>query len=252
MFFIKNLVLALILPPRLILLLLIASFVLIYLKKKWGKRLLIAALMLYYCFSISPVSKLLLKGLENKYPVVTTTPQNIKYVAVLGGGAINQFSNLPPTSRLKPSSTTRILEGIRLFNQLEDAYLITSGGGPDKESLEQESCFQMRSLAIMLGVSEERIITTCNSRDTDEEAKDIQGIVGDRPVLLVTSAFHMARSLFLFEKQGINATPAPSDFLAQGKKKYTIHDFLPHPMRLWNSTLAIKEYIGLLYYRILK
>jgi len=252
MLFLKKLVLALILPPGLILLLLIASLILIYLKKKWGKRLLLVAIVLYYCLSISPVSNILLKGLENKYPIVTSPPPYIKYVAVLGGGASNKFSGLPPTSRLNPSSTTRILEGIRLFNQLKDAYLITSGGGLDKKSQEQEACFQMRNLAIILGISEERIIAACNSRDTNEEAKDIQEIVGGRPVLLVTSAFHMARSVFLFEKQGINITPAPCDFLAQSKLKYGIHDFLPQPKRLRNSTLAIKEYIGLIFYKIFK
>jgi len=252
MFFLKKLVLALILPPGLIFLLLVVSFILIYLRKKWGKRILLVSILLYYCLSISPVSNMLLKGLENKYPVVTTPPLNIKYVAVLGGGASNKFSGLPSTSRLNPSSTARLLDGLRLFNKIEDAFLITSGGGTNNKTMEQETCFQMKNLALMLGFNEERIITTCNSRDTNEEAKDIQKIVGNQSILLVTSAFHMARSVFLFEKQGINLTPSPCDFLAQNKLKYRIQDFLPQPMRLRNSTLAIKEFIGLIFYKIFK
>lgn len=249
-FILKKLLQAFFFPPTLILILLIVSLILIYLRKKWGKRLLLITIIIYYFLSISPISNFLLKGLEDKYLVVNVPPKEVKYIVVLSGGIINLTSLLPPTSRLSPSSTSRVLEGIRLYNQIDDSYLIFTGGSLKLFSQQEKSCMQMKNLALMLGIEVQRIILECDSRDTYEEAKGIRKILGNEPFMLVTSSFHMPRSLYIFKKLGLNAIPAPCDFSVQGKKKLNFFDFLPSS--LTNSTLAIKEYAGLLYYRLLK
>ena len=252
LFFLKKFLQAIFLPPGLILVLLITSVILIYFKKKWGKTLLLITIVFYYSLSITPVSQLLLHGLENRYQTIQSPTNNVKHIVVLGGGTINRFSSLPPTSRLNPSSTARILEGIRLFRQIEDGYLITSGGSTQKKNEEEDSCHQMKNLAVMLGVEENRIIPICDSRDTSEEAKNLEKIIGDKPFFLVTSAFHMQRSILLFKRLGLNPTAAPSDFKAQKKDGSNYSDFLPSPNNFSDSTLAVKEYIGLLFYKLLK
>jgi len=249
-FILKKLVQVFLLPPTLIFLLLIISFVLITLKKKWGNKLLLVAIIFYYILSISPISNSLLKGLENKYAIVEVIPAEVKHVVVLGGGTRNSFSLLPPTSRLAPSSTARVLEGIRLYNQINDCYLILSGGGWRFFSPKEKSCTQMKNLALLFGVDEEKIILESNSRDTYEEAKEIKKILGIKPFLLVTSSYHMPRSFYIFKKLGLNAIATPCDFRAQGKNKYNFFAFLPN--NLGNSTTAIKEYFGILFYRFLK
>ena len=240
------------LPPSLILLLLVISLILIYLKRRWGKRLLLVTIIIYYFLSISPVSRLLLIGLENKYPFVDVPPQKIKYVVVLDGGIANSQSTLPPTSRLSSSSNARILEGIRLYNQINDGYLMLSGGGSSLFLHKESPCLLLKDMAILLGVEEQRIILECQSRDTYEEAKELKKILGGKPFLLVTSAFHMPRSMYIFKKLGLKAVAAPSDFKAQGKKRYVFFDFLPKISCLMNSSQAINEYFGLVFYRFYK
>lgn len=84
------------------------------------------------------------------------------------------------------------------------------------------------------------------------EAKGIQG-----PVLLVTSALHMPRSLLVFKRQGIEVIAAPTDFLvsqqdidSNGSFQATVLNLLPDATTLQRLTQALKEYIGIGVYRL--
>jgi uncharacterized SAM-binding protein YcdF (DUF218 family) len=252
LFFIKKFLQAFFLPPGLIYLLFFLSLILIILKKKWGKRLLVFTLVLFFLLSIMPVSNLLLKTLENKYPPLLTPPKDIKYIVVLGGGALNRDTQLPSTSRLSPSSTARLLEGIRLFNQLEDAVLVTSGGNSRNIPIQQLTCSQMKELAVLMGIQKDKILPLCDSRDTYEEAKNIQQLLGEQSFLLVTSAFHIPRAMFILNKIGLNPIPAPANFMGQSKYNYSYSPFLPAAIYFTYSSSAIREHIGQIFYRFLK
>jgi uncharacterized SAM-binding protein YcdF (DUF218 family) len=77
-------------------------------------------------------------------------------------------------------------------------------------------------------------------------------------VLLVTSALHMPRSLAIFKKQGITAIPAATDFhivedtltLAQTTWQGNLLSWVPQTENLHYLTRALKEYVGLLVYRL--
>lgn len=252
MFFVKKLIQALFLPASSLLILLVAALVLIVFRKKLGRILLLIAIAFYYILSIQPVSQSLLRGLENRYAVKETAPEHIKYVVVLGGGALNNFSGLPATSRLDPSSMARILEGIRLFEQTENAYLVTTGGTWFTDEGDGSACVQMKNLAITLGVDEKRILAECSARDTYEEAKGIKKMLAEEPFLLVTSGYHMPRAVYIFKKLGMNPLPAPCGMKAQSRVGYTFRDYIPAFWVLENSSLALNEYAGLIFYRFLR
>jgi len=77
-------------------------------------------------------------------------------------------------------------------------------------------------------------------------------------VLLVTSALHMPRSLLIFKRQGIAAIPASTDFLVttedmkqqQSTPQATILNLLPDADQLQQFTRALKEYVGIVVYRL--
>ncbi len=252
LFFLKKFFQAFFLPPALIYILLFISLIFILMKKKFGKRLLVFTLVLFYLLSIMPVSNLLLKTLENKYPPLLVPPKTVKYIVVLGGGSLNRDTQLPSTSRLHPSSTARLLEGIRLFNQLDEAVLITSGGNSKATPIEGLTCYQMKELAVLLGVEREKIMLLCETRDTYDEAKNVQQVLGDQPFLLVTSAFHMPRAMFFLKKIGLNPIPAPSDYKGQSKYNYFFSPLLPASGFFSDSSSVLREYVGLIFYRFLK
>src|SRR5690606_5665056 len=73
-----------------------------------------------------------------------------------------------------------------------------------------------------LGVGRERLILENQSRDTFENAQFTRRLV--QPVegetwLLLTSAFHMPRSMELFRKAGFQVTPWPVDYRTTGRER---------------------------------
>ena len=65
---------------------------------------------------------------------------------------------------------------------------------------------------------------------------------------LVTSAFHMPRAAAVFRQAGIKVNPKPVDYYAPGRGYIGWHPRLHYQLHMLN--LAIKEYIGLVGYRI--
>ena len=83
--------------------------------------------------------------------------------------------------------------------------------------------------------------------------------MGIRRIILVTSASHMPRSVALFEKQGFEVIPAPTDFtvtqagwdkLKSGGLASQVLSLLPSAENLGLTTRMLKEYFGMLVYRL--
>jgi uncharacterized SAM-binding protein YcdF (DUF218 family) len=97
------------------------------------------------------------------------------------------------------------------------------------------------------------------SRDTAENARNSRDICarkGFRAPLLVTSAFHMRRAQRAFEKEGMTVTPLPAHFRTTGGGSFSWSALvssleLPTSGSFHLSSLALKEYLGLLWYRAL-
>ena len=115
----------------------------------------------------------------------------------------------------------------------------------------QESAIDKRFL-IDLGVPAEMVIEEGKSRDTAENAlrcKEILRQHGFKDPLLVTSGYHMRRSVAAFEKEGIKVTPLPARFMTSPASAVHWTDYLPSAGALGSSAAALKEQIGLIYYR---
>jgi uncharacterized SAM-binding protein YcdF (DUF218 family) len=109
-----------------------------------------------------------------------------------------------------------------------------------------------------MGVPESAIVQEPQALNTYQNAVYTHQILEDRNidrVLLVTSAIHMPRSLMVFRKQGINAIPAPTDFLIAKPPsdrpttwQSVLLNLIPEAGRLEMFTRALKEYIGIAVY----
>ncbi|MCG6870414.1 MAG: YdcF family protein, partial [Gammaproteobacteria bacterium] len=64
-------------------------------------------------------------------------------------------------------------------------------------------------------------------------------------VLLVTSALHMPRAMKLFRARGIDAVAAPTDVRSIHDPARTVLDYLPDAGAMYQTTLAVKEYLGM-------
>jgi len=65
---------------------------------------------------------------------------------------------------------------------------------------------------------------------------------------LVTSAYHLKRSVMSFEKVGLEVIPFPASFKTWPDKEYRWNAYLPGDFT--KASIAIKEYLGLVFYQL--
>lgn len=222
--------------------LIIATALLMTTKKKYLPiAMLWAGIILLLALSVPPLSQRALLTLEQTYPILTSPP-DAQWIVVLGGGSKGSDS-WPPATRLGESSLYRIAEGVRLAKLLPDARIITSGGcGSEYTS----TAHLMKKTAVSWGIDPERILVHSAPRTTAQEALEVSKAINkDDLTILVTSAFHMQRSMALFQGHGISAVPAPAGHLIDpDPQNRHIGHFLPSSSNLKYAEMFLWEKIG--------
>lgn len=218
--------------------------------KKIRKTFLFGGIIIYYFFSITPIADLILLPLESQYEYNSELLDKISsldtYVLLAGGLRQNNLSgcgNLGESTLHRTITTSQFY-----FKANKKPKIIISGNG--RISPEKSESFFIGECLKSLNVSKEDIILEKESRNTYQSAKNIKKIVAQKPFLLITSAYHLPRSVYVFKKIGTNPIPFPADYLIKDVGKYNIFDFFPRPVNLKKINLAFHEYFGLLYYKI--
>ena len=258
MFVLKKIIAQLFFPGTLCLEILIAGLILLLFtqKQKAGKIILSVGVILFTLLSYPALSNTFLRRLEYRYPPLITTatsdfvpgeavPQ-VRWIVVLGGGHISD-PNIPITSQLSGASLVRLIEAIRLHNQIPGSKLILSEGKvfdlvPGAET--------MAEVAKALGVKQEDLILESESKDTIDEARLIKSIVGNDTFILVTSASHMPRSMGMFRKLGMNPIAAPAEYIVKENQGISPGDFFPSSGGLRRAEGVIYEYLGLIWAKL--
>jgi uncharacterized SAM-binding protein YcdF (DUF218 family) len=246
-------------PLGLSCLLMVAALITAWKRPKWVALPIATALIILLLGSSGWVSKSLVRSLEWQNLPPAQIPQ-AEAIIVLGGG-VKSASPPRPWIELNEAGD-RIIYASRLYRQGKAPLLILSGGRVDWKGGGTPESADMAEIAQTLGVPASAILQDPDSHNTYQnavnvgkilDAKDIKG-----PVLLVTSAMHMTRSLLIFQRQGIKTIAAPTDFqitqqeieASQRNWQAAALDFLPDTYQLNQSTKALKEYVGLIVYRL--
>ena len=216
------------------------------------------ALLILLFSSNAWVSTLLVKSLEWRNFPPNPVP-TAEAIVVLGGSTRPADSPRPWVDVME--SGDRVLHGAQLYKAGKAPKLILSGGRITWRGGGPSESDDMAQIAIAMGVPESAIIEEPTSLNTYQNAVNVKAILEQENInriLLVTSAMHMPRSLAIFKKQGIEAIAAPTDFLIseraaaeiQGTRQAVLLSLLPDASNLANVTRAMKEYIGLVVYRL--
>ncbi len=241
---------ALLLPPGLILLLLAAALLLVRLgRRRTGFALGIVSLVLGYLVSIRPIADLMISPLENRFaPYSAAHTRGAQYVVVLGGGIIPVSPAEGGGGALAPEALKRLVYGIRIARAAGLPMIVSGGIVPALRAKESEAAVAKRTVEELSG-SKPEVLTEGRSRNTWGNAVDVAAKYHPKKVILVTSAYHMPRSVLAFERNHMQVVPAPTDYLSD-RGGYTLYSYLPGAGALKESQAALKEYLGNLYYRL--
>lgn len=244
LFVLKKAVGGLLLPLPFLLLLMAFALVLLWFTRwqKAGKVCFLVSWVILLLLSLQPVADSLLRPLENTYPTYQPdAAKPVKYIVVLGGG-YTYNPEWAPGSNLINNSLPRVVEGIRIYRLNPGAKLIFTGGKAISNPV--SSAEVAAKVAISLGVPESDIIKVDTPRDTQEEAQQVKRLIGQQPMVLVTSANHLPRAMIFFEQQGLTPVPAPANQLAIDSPLNPWERILPSPLflshseRIWYETLG--------------
>jgi uncharacterized SAM-binding protein YcdF (DUF218 family) len=206
-----------------------------------------AGAALLFAASFTTLGPLLIQPLENRFAKVAA-PAEISAIIVLGGSTSSRIGGARGVTELNAAGD-RLTEAVRLARLYPDAPLIFTGGiGAILAEGETEAASAGRFFDD-LGVDADRLVLEDQARNTSENAELTAGLIEDRsrPALLVTSAFHMPRSVGLFRKQGVDVVPWPVDYRSTGTEGPGL-DIANPVMSLETTGIAMREWIGLLAY----
>ncbi|HLF15502.1 MAG TPA: ElyC/SanA/YdcF family protein [Bacteroidota bacterium] len=231
------------LPSALVSVALIGGLVLLAAKRtrRVGIALLAGGAALLAILGTGPVSYLMLGSLEyrNTPLDVRRIPGPVRHIVVMAGYGESSVHQ-PVSSHVNSYTASRLLETRYLHTRFPEATVVVTGHGgvPDI----------MRRVLVSQGIPLERIHLDDQSDSTRESSRNLQNLIGTRPFLLVTSAGHMPRSVMAFRERGMTPIPAPTGFLT--RKNILAVDYLPSVNNLIYADLAVKEYLGILWYRM--
>jgi uncharacterized SAM-binding protein YcdF (DUF218 family) len=217
-----------------------------------GRRLVAASVLLMAVCGFSPIGKLLLYPLETRFPPWDDALGAPDGIVVLGGAIEPDLSALHGAAVFGPS-VDRIIATAGLAHRYPQARIIFSGGnaGLDPSDQAREADFALPVLE-SFGIARDRLIMERRSRNTRENGEFSKLLAapkrGER-WLLVTSAYHMARSVGVFREVGFAVEPYPVDWRLGGRD-----DLLSLSRSiiggLGRTDLATREWMGLTAYWI--
>ena len=222
-----------------------------------GRRVLagmvaLAGLMIVLTGAQTNLGRLALQPLENRFarPVELPPASDVAGIIVLGGGFDGHVTLSRGGFELGESGD-RFVEAVRLAVHYKDAPVVISGGDASLIGRTEGDAPVAVRLFAAFGIDESRLILESRSLNTHENAlysRQVLPTGRDGEWILVTSAFHMPRSVGVFAGQGVAVLPWPVDFRTGGAERLAIGR--DDPVKAFAElSLAIREWMGLMVYR---
>jgi uncharacterized SAM-binding protein YcdF (DUF218 family) len=209
--------------------------------KKRKRRLFIASVVLLFLLSNS--------FLFNEFATLWGYPpysgsEKYSCAIVLGG-----FSSADKDGNgYFNESADRFIQGVRLLETSKVKRLMITGGNGDLVPGNYRESIWTKGQLKELNIPDSSILIESNSRNTIENAefskKILQANHIQPPYLLVTSDFHMRRSMMIFKKHGVNVVAYPCNYMA-GHGNINIASFIfPDAYALEGWSTYLKEVVG--------
>jgi uncharacterized SAM-binding protein YcdF (DUF218 family) len=216
-----------------------------------GRRLMVTVLVLLAICAYSPLANFLLYPLESRFPKWDGSSGDPDGIVVLGGpldADLSAAHGVPVIS----GASDRIISAAKLALRYPNARIVYTGGSPNLLHNDAKEADYATALFQELGIAKSRLIMERQSRNTRENAEFSRQVAMPKPGerwLLVTSAYHMPRSIGLFREAGFTIEAYPVDWKV-GTKEDLFKYYVVANDGLQLVDTAVREWLGLLAYRI--
>ncbi|MGA2260900.1 MAG: YdcF family protein [Acidobacteriota bacterium] len=226
-------------------------------RRTLGKLLVTAGTVLLAFFSKWFCAKAVLWRIEYRWPVLMLRGNNAEsgnglmmderlatdtvWVAVMGTG-YEPIYGLPTNSEVRHNYLSRFIEAARICRALNHPRLAVSVSG---DASAREKSQMMASLLSIVGLTKQDITIIGDASNTVQEAAAFRRVVGEDPVIVVSSALHIPRAVATFRKAGMQVIPAPTDYLTSPYGTTWGSRLIPQTRSLVAFDQLIHEYLGI-------
>lgn len=213
-----------------------------------GRRMLGISVFLLLVFGLSPIGNILILPLEERFP--RWSAAGAPTGAIVLGGSLDEGISAARQSTALNEAAERLTAAVALSRRYPEMRILFTGGSGRLFHDGATEAEAAQRFFVDQGVARERIMLEDQSRNTRENATFSLALAkpqaGER-WLLVTSAFHMPRSIGIFRDVGFAVEAYPVDFRTRGPAD-ALRPFDRVSEGLRRSDIAIREWIGLLAY----
>ncbi len=251
MFFILSKVLVFLLSP-LVWIVLILLYAFLSKNRKNKKYSFLTALSLLLVFSNSLLVNEAFLLWEDR-PVAISQLKSYETAIVLTG--VSSVREDFPDRVFFDKGADRLLHTVQLYRLGKIRKILISGGSGSVINRSLPEARQMERVFLYCGIPAEDIILEEQSRNTAESSVFTKRITDSLNLgsefLLVTSAFHMPRSMGCFKKAGLTVRPYPVDLYSR-RRNYNLSAILmPSEYALYQWSVLLHEVTGYIVYKIM-
>jgi uncharacterized SAM-binding protein YcdF (DUF218 family) len=218
-------------------------------RPKLKKRSLVTAVVLLIVFSNTYLLYLFASRWDIK--PVPLNKGKVYSAAIILGGFSSEDKN---GCGFFNENADRFIQGLKLKTTGQVSHIMISGGNGNLQHDHFTEGGWVKGELKELKLPDSVILVEQRSRNTFENAAFSKAILEQThlppPYLLVTSSWHMRRSLYIFKKAGLDVIPYPCGRL-MGNNKLSINDYwMPEAVTLTRWNIYLKELVGMAVTRL--
>ena len=221
-------------------------------KPRLGRGLVSCALSLVLVMGWLPMPDIGLRAMEGRYAEIAPDADLSGYAGVvllggaMGSGNVAQAHSQPVLN----DAAERMVAAAAILQRYPKLPVVFTGGEGALLGTGPSEADRAKVFFNSLGIAANRVRYESLSRNTYENAiltAQMPGVNKTEKWLLITSAWHMPRSMATFEKAGWNVTAYPVDYRTGAATPWTEYDLQSGPEH-WH--LLLHEWVGWVSYRL--
>lgn len=201
--------------------------------------------------AVLPLGSWLLRPLDDRFPQPTQEQVAAAPGIIILGGAVSLPMSVARPGIALGARAERYTEAARVAHEFPGKTVAFTGGSGSMFDQEAREGAYARDLLTAFGIAPERLVIESDSRTTADHPRMLEQLLPpgakDAGWLLVTSAWHMPRSVAVFRAAGWTVVPLPVDYATMPEGGW-----LPGLLGgLGGLYFGVHEWLGLIAYRVM-